>query len=85
MYKTIRKIKQRGKESQYLLSQSWKSNTFIGNNREKSNIALGIILTWKKYKVRQKLFLYFGCTNNICIPGCVSYFKGAYWIGKFKF
>jgi hypothetical protein len=31
------------KELQLLLSKSWKSNNFMGSNREKSNIAIAIL------------------------------------------
>jgi hypothetical protein len=38
------KIKQRGKERQLLLLQSWKSDNSMGSNTEKSNIAKRIFL-----------------------------------------
>ena len=42
MYKTDTKLKQRVYERQLLLSQSWKSNNFMGSNREK-NIYLRVL------------------------------------------
>ena len=37
--KPIQKMKQRDLEQQLLLSQSWKSNEYMGRKKEKSNIA----------------------------------------------
>ena len=43
MYNTFKKNKQRGKHLQLLVLQSWKSDNFMGSNKEKSNIAISIM------------------------------------------
>jgi len=42
------KIKEEAK--QHLLLQSWKSNNYMGSNRENSNIAFLILEKWKRLK-----------------------------------
>ena len=44
IYKTYTKIEARATT---LLSQSWKSDNFIGSKREKSNIAIAILDKWR--------------------------------------
>ena len=41
--KLIQKLKQRDKELQLLLSQSWERDNCMGSNREKSNITIAIM------------------------------------------
>ena len=43
MYKPIQKMWQRGREQQIFLLQSWKSQKYMGSNREKSNCTIAIL------------------------------------------
>ena len=43
IYKTHTEIEAKTSELQLLLSQSWKSDNFMGSNRVKSNIAIAIL------------------------------------------
>ena len=42
-YRTDPKDKEKSLKQKLLLSQSWKSDNFMGSNREKSNIAIVIL------------------------------------------
>ena len=68
MYKTVQKIKQRNKEQQLQLLQSWKINNSMGSTRKKLNIGL------KKLKENNYLLAHF-CCIKIIFTECTTLIK----------
>ena len=68
MLKMMQEIKQRDKEQQRLSSQSWKSDKYMGSNREKFNI----VIAFSAYQY------YFRHHKKVCIRSGSNY-RHTHW------